>query len=225
MIRMANVGLERVDRQQRAGRGASVVFRLAPILTLAITAACAGRNADVVDVLGGGGGANASGQMDVGGNPGTIGVGVPPPGSATSSGVAEAGAVTQGTTQPRSGVPANTTVGPHFAGSGTSFRPLTTGCGPNTSGLCTGTCEQQGGDPNVTVLRRPQTLCFAGEGDETPDDPSVVIEQVIERLGTVEYLHVRVTFDPAFVDTTYGEGSCSHQVTETAHLHCLRPCA
>ncbi|HKY34757.1 MAG TPA: hypothetical protein VJN18_02355 [Polyangiaceae bacterium] len=103
---------------------------------------------------------------------------------------------------------ASTTPGPHFSGSGSGFRPLTTGCGPDTATQCTGECEQMGGDPGVTVVRPPVTLCFAGEGDLTPDDPAVVIEQVIEELNGVAYVHIRITFDPAFVDNTYGEGAC-----------------
>jgi len=102
----------------------------------------------------------------------------------------------------------STTTGPHFGGSGKGFRPLSTGCGPETADLCTGACEQMGGDPTVTVVRPPATLCFAGVGDATPDDPAAVIEQVIESVNGVEYVHIRVTFDPSFTDNTYGEGSC-----------------
>ncbi|HYO96420.1 MAG TPA: hypothetical protein VER33_18015, partial [Polyangiaceae bacterium] len=99
------------------------------------------------------------------------------------------------------------TTGPHFPGSGNGFRPLTPGCGPETATQCTGSCEQQGGLP-TTVIRPPATLCFSGKGDTTPEDPSVVIEQVIERRGTQAYVHIRVTFDPAFTDNTFGAGSC-----------------
>jgi hypothetical protein len=104
--------------------------------------------------------------------------------------------------------PTTVTTGPHFAGSGQSFRPLTTGCGPETASQCAGTCEQQGGDPTTTVIRAPATLCFKGDADPTPDDPAAVIEQVVERSGGKSYVHIRVTLDPNFTDTTYGEGSC-----------------
>jgi hypothetical protein len=100
------------------------------------------------------------------------------------------------------------TPGPHFTGSGKGFRPLTVGCGPDTASACTGTCEQQGGDPDTTVIRPPATLCFSGEGDLTPEDPAVVIEQVIEKVNGQEYVHIRVTFDPSFTDNTFGAGSC-----------------
>jgi hypothetical protein len=102
-----------------------------------------------------------------------------------------------------------TTTGPHYGGSGDSFRPLTSGCGPSTADECTGTCEQAGGDPNVQVIRPPATLCFSGAGDVTPNDPTAVIEQSIESLNGQTYVHIRVTFDPSFVDNTYGANSCS----------------
>jgi hypothetical protein len=60
-----------------------------------------------------------------------------------------------------------------------------------------------GGEP-VTVIAPPATICYSGEGDLTPDDPSGVIEQVIETIDGKTYLHLRVTFDPRFVDNTYG---------------------
>jgi hypothetical protein len=108
------------------------------------------------------------------------------------------------TTTPGGGT---TTTGPQFPGTGNGFRPLTAGCGPDTANQCTGTCEQQGGNQSVTIIRPPATLCFTGTGDPTPDDPSVVIEQSIETLNGVTYVHLRVTFDPRFVDNTYGTGS------------------
>jgi hypothetical protein len=101
-----------------------------------------------------------------------------------------------------------TTIGPQFAGSGVTFRPLTTGCPPSTRDACTGSCEGSGGDPNVTVIRPPATLCFWASNDETPEDPATVIEQVIESVGGQSYVHIRVTFDPSFTDSTYGTGAC-----------------
>jgi hypothetical protein len=50
-------------------------------------------------------------------------------------------------------------------------------------------------------------LCFSGVGDPTPNDPSAVIEQVVEKSNGKEYVHIRITFDPAFTDNTYGEGA------------------
>lgn len=109
------------------------------------------------------------------------------------------------------------TSGPHFTGSGTGFRPLIAGCGPETAIQCGGTCEKTGGSAGVSVIRPPATLCFSGEGDNTPNDPAVVIEQSIERLNGKEYIHIRVTFDPAFVDNTYGKGSCCGWPKQRGH--------
>lgn len=106
-----------------------------------------------------------------------------------------------------------TSPGPHFGGGGPSSRPLTTGCGPDTSAQCGGTCEMAGGVP-VAVLAPPATICYSGEGDLTPDDPSSVIEQVIETIGGKTYLHLRVTFDPRFVDNTYGVNASSGWVNK-----------
>jgi hypothetical protein len=106
-----------------------------------------------------------------------------------------------------------TSPGPHFVGGGPSSRPLTTGCGPNTAAQCGGTCEMSGGEP-VTVLAPPATICYVGEGDLTPDDPSGVVEQVIETIDGKTYLHLRVTFDPRFVDNTYGASASSGWVNK-----------
>lgn len=100
------------------------------------------------------------------------------------------------------------TPGPQYPGAGKGFKPLVPGCGPSTALECTGSCEERGGDGGV-VIRPPATLCFAGEGDPTPDDPSAVIEQVVEKVNGQAYVHIRITFDPAFTDNTYGEGTSS----------------
>jgi hypothetical protein len=61
----------------------------------------------------------------------------------------------------------------------------------------------------VDVIRPPALLCFGadesqGSIDPTADTPAAIIEQVIETQGGVSYVHIRVTFDPAFADNTYG---------------------
>ena len=101
-----------------------------------------------------------------------------------------------------------TTTGPQYPGSGSGFRPLIPGCGPDTADDCTGECEASGGDPSATIVRPPATLCFEGPEDPTPDDPIAVIEQVVETIGGKSYVHLRVTFDPTFVDNTYGVNAC-----------------
>ncbi len=157
----------------------------------------------------GGSSSNTGGSSSNSG--GSTGTGTGEPGSDCTEGSdCQSGLCVDGqcSSTPGTGGGTSTTTGPHFEGSGTGVRPLTTGCGPETADECSGTCEQMGGNPDVDVIRPPATLCYAGEGDPTPDDPAVVIEQVIETLNGVTYAHLRVTFDPAFTDNTYGEGSC-----------------
>jgi hypothetical protein len=129
--------------------------------------------------------------------------------SCASAGECTSGACTSGICGTGTSGSTSTTTGPQYGGSGDSFRPLVAGCGPDTAEQCTGTCEQAGGDPNVTVIRPPATLCFSGAGDLTPEDPTAVIEQSIETVNGQTYVHIRVTFDPTFVDNTYGENSCT----------------
>lgn len=99
--------------------------------------------------------------------------------------------------------------GAEWIGGGAGYQPLTTGCGPETAASCTGDCESGVGAEPATVVRPIATLCFSGEGDPTPEDPSAVIEQVVEAIEEQTYVHLRVTFDPAYVDNTYGENASS----------------
>jgi hypothetical protein len=105
--------------------------------------------------------------------------------------------------------------GPHFPGSGTSYAPLTPGCGPETASACTGSCEATAAADPGSVIRAPATLCFSGDADPTPEDPLATIEQVIEVIGGRRIVHLRVTFDPAFVDNTYGANASSGWGTST----------
>lgn len=105
----------------------------------------------------------------------------------------------------KSGAP--TTPGPHFIGAGVSYRPLTPGCGPDTADQCGGACEGDAPDSG-RISRAPATLCFKGTLDPTPTNPTAVIEQVIEEKDGRDVVHLRVTFDPSFVDNTYGTGAC-----------------
>jgi hypothetical protein len=121
-----------------------------------------------------------------GGSPGSVGTG--------SSGNTSTGSTGSTTTQP-----------PGFTGTpgSTGFRGLTPGCGPETAKQCTNQCEVTGGSVS-TVIRPPATLCFTGTADPTPADPLAIIEQVIEEVNGRRMIHLRVTFDPNFVDNTYG---------------------
>ncbi len=201
------------------------IMGYAPLLLTSILIAC-GSSDGSKDGSSGGAGiglpSNSGGEGTALGNGGS-GTGSNNNGSGSSSSNVNRGGASQGTSGSGSGSkpgsatggttgvgpgPTTTTTGPHFNGSGQSFRPLTVGCGPETATQCAGTCEQQGGDPTTTVIRPPATLCFKGAEDPTPNDPAAVIEQVVERAGGKSYVHIRVTLDPGFTDTTYGEGSC-----------------
>jgi len=51
---------------------------------------------------------------------------------------------------------------------------------------------------------KPTTECFFGPGQTTP---VATIEQVLECAEGVDGVHLRLTFDPAFVDNSYGDGA------------------
>ncbi|HET9957424.1 MAG TPA: hypothetical protein VFQ61_23155, partial [Polyangiaceae bacterium] len=93
----------------------------------------------------------------------------------------------------------------HGTPGSTGFVPLSAGCGPSTRLECSSQCASGAG--NSTVLRPPATLCFVSDEDPSPADPIALIEQVIEETEGKRLVHLRVTFDPAFVDNTYGENA------------------
>ena len=93
---------------------------------------------------------------------------------------------------------------PQFPGGGANAgaEALQPGIGPETAGSCgTGGAAVPGQDAPVQV----QSVCFFG--DQDPTMPAALIEQVIESVDNVEYVHVRLTFSPYFVDNTYGENA------------------
>ncbi|HEX2675544.1 MAG TPA: hypothetical protein VHM19_02870 [Polyangiales bacterium] len=53
-------------------------------------------------------------------------------------------------------------------------------------------------------LAEPVTQCFFGNGQTTP---SATLEQVLECVDGKDAIHLRLTFDPSFVDNTYGTGA------------------
>jgi hypothetical protein len=104
-----------------------------------------------------------------------------------------------------SGISGGSSGPPGFTGSGSAGTPLKPGCGPDTANQCGGTCGSTGGSTtSSTIVRPPVALCFAGEEDPTPENPTALIEQVIETINGVSMVHLRITFDPSFVDNTYG---------------------
>jgi hypothetical protein len=140
----------------------------------------------------GGGGSSGSAGSTGSGSGGT------PDGSGGGSASGGASSGTGG-----SGPTGGTTGGPRYPGAGqTAGFPLQPGFGPDTAD----DCPPGGGvGPTTTdVVRPPATLCFYGEDEEIP---AATIEQVIESVDGVEYVHLRVTFDPRFADNTFGENA------------------
>lgn len=94
--------------------------------------------------------------------------------------------------------------GPQFPGAGTSGSgtPLAPGIPPSTKDRC------EVPDPvvvpaNVTEVT---TSCFYGDTPE-PEVPAATIEHVLETVDDRELIHIRITFNPDFVDNTYGENA------------------
>ena len=139
----------------------------------------------------GAGGMKMSGMMP-GMTPGTM------PGNAGSSGTIIVGI-------PTPGMP--TTVFPGGGPSGGA--PLKPGCTPASARECpsaTGTCATSStSNPTGTTTG---TICFYGPitttTTTTPAPHAATIEYLHEKAGGQEYYRFRVTFDPAFVDNTYG---------------------
>jgi hypothetical protein len=87
-----------------------------------------------------------------------------------------------------------------FPGAGTSgaAQPLAVSLAPETSGAC---------DPEPTAsipasTANAQTVCFYSADDAGV--PAATIEQVVEVVGNSEWVHIRLTLNPDFVDNTYG---------------------
>jgi hypothetical protein len=89
---------------------------------------------------------------------------------------------------------------PGFPGAGTTAGdPLRPGTGPGTARDCAG------GTPAIsrpTQVITQTTQCFYSV--TTTTTPSATIEQITEILDGRRVLHLRITFDPGFVDNTYG---------------------
>jgi len=96
---------------------------------------------------------------------------------------------------------------PPIVGGGSNSAPVGAGCGPETAGDCHpvgGNCNPDKLAPDHEVITA-DSVCFYAEAEV----PAAVAEYVVEVQDGQEYVHIRVTFDPSFVDTTYGE--CSSQ--------------
>jgi len=88
-----------------------------------------------------------------------------------------------------------------FPGAGTSgaAQPLSAGLGPESSSSCDPAASQVA----TSVAAPVQHVCFYTEDDA--NTLAATIEQVVEVVGTEEWVHLRLTLSPDFVDNTYGE--------------------
>jgi hypothetical protein len=90
-----------------------------------------------------------------------------------------------------------------FPGGGTSgaAQPLSAALAPESSVEC----NPQPSPTAPASQADVQTVCFFDPG--TPDVPAATIEQVVEVVGNEEWVHVRLTLNPDFVDNTFGENA------------------
>jgi len=136
---------------------------------------------------------------------GTTGISGGSQGSTTSASTG-GGSATGGSGSRWRGADPNTP--PPIPGGGTHSAPLGAGCGPETANEC----HPVGGDCNPSTLVpdyrlvAADSICFYAEAAE---QPSALVEYVTEFQNGKEYLHLRVTFDPSFVDTVYGACAAS----------------
>jgi hypothetical protein len=128
------------------------------------------------------GGAGAAGGSDDGGTAANAGTG-----GGSGSGASGAGA----SPQDPMGLPNFVPTFPG-AGTGNASDPLVGGM------LCDYVAHD--GEKGAT----PVTQCFFGPGQTTP---AATLEQVLECVDGKDSIHLRLTFDPSFVDNTYGTGA------------------
>jgi hypothetical protein len=88
-----------------------------------------------------------------------------------------------------------------FPGAGTSrgAERLVAGLGPETAGEC----NPEAVAGSSAAIDDVQTFCFFDESESGV--PSAAIEQVVEVIGTEEWVHIRLTLNPDFVDNTFGD--------------------
>jgi hypothetical protein len=108
------------------------------------------------------------------------------------------------------GIPTPGTPGPVFPGGGPNgTTPLKPGCTPASANECpsaSGTCATSAtsNPTNVTT----GSICFYGPitttTTTTPAPHAATIAYLHETAGGQEYYRFRITFDPLFVDNTYG---------------------
>jgi hypothetical protein len=114
-------------------------------------------------------------------------------GSRVTAGGADPGGASSGVTVPQ------------FPGAGTTGGGvLMPSAGPSTAKQCTGEPAAAVGPTEVVSVT---TGCFYSTTTTTTSTPAATIEQSIEVIDGKKMVHIRITFDPGFVDNTYGDNA------------------
>src|SRR5689334_5158997 len=169
--------------------------------TAALLGACSASNeTGEASDSGGGRRGNTGGGSNTGDESGGSGSGAEPGGGEAGGGGTSGGGTNGGGSSGTPGAAGGlVTGGPRFPGSGTGYSgsPLIPGLGPSTASQCT---QPPDIGPKVVVKDQGRT-CFFGDAAKSP---AATVEHILESVGDKEFLHVRVTFDPYFVDNSFG---------------------
>jgi hypothetical protein len=97
-----------------------------------------------------------------------------------------------------------------FPGSGAGFAgaPLSAGEAPDTATACLGT------PPVISttqVVSQSMTCFYSADLN-----PAASVEEILETLSGKKVVHIRVTFNPDFVDNTYGDNAVGWGTTTTS---------
>jgi hypothetical protein len=142
------------------------------------------------------------------------------PTASSGGGSTSGGGGASGNGNGEAGTPSGSSGSSGFPGSGTGFAgdPLPPGLGPETSDAC----------PTPPPIDTPTevigsaTTCFYGDTPD-PSVPAATIEQIIEVVNGRRMVHIRITFNPTFVDNSYGENAVGWGTPEMAGMMPGRP--
>lgn len=159
------------------------------------------------------GSAGAKGSGGVSGTAGTPGKGMPGPtgqGGMSMPGMMPPKGMGTGGGVVIIGIPTPGTPGTVFPGGGPSgAAPLAPGCTPASANECpssSGVCATS--STSMPMGSTMGSICFYGPitstTTTTQSSPAATIEYLHETAGGQEYYRFRVTFDPRFVDNSYG---------------------
>jgi hypothetical protein len=99
-----------------------------------------------------------------------------------------------------------------YPGSGTSFAGV-----PLPAGVGSGTADECSSPPSLASkpdVLGASTTCYYGDSAD-PSTPAATVEEILEVVNDKTVIHVRVTFDPNFVDNSYGDNAIGWGSTTT----------